>query len=70
MPFNFRSTDRRPPLRAALLLLLLAAYLGGCGYKGPLFMPKPQDAKKTGPPVTPEPPPERPVPSDAAPAPK
>jgi predicted small lipoprotein YifL len=71
MPFTLRSTGRRPLLRAPLLLLLIAACLAGCGYKGPLFMPKAQaQAKKPGPLVTPEPPYERPVPSDAAPLPK
>ena len=58
-------------MRVSVLLLLLATYLAGCGYKGPLFMPKPQSqAKKPGSLVTPEPAPDRPVPAEAAPPPK
>jgi len=29
-------------MRAAIALLALAAAVSGCGYKGPLYMPKPK----------------------------
>jgi predicted small lipoprotein YifL len=58
-------------MRVPILVLVLTAYLAGCGYKGPLFMPKPgSQAKRPGSLVTPEPPPDRPLPAEAAPQPK
>lgn len=58
------------PLRIAIGALALAC-VAGCGYKGPLYLP---DAKtKDGKPATvilPEPAPDRPIPSESAPAPK
>jgi predicted small lipoprotein YifL len=56
-------------LRLALLVLIMAAAVAGCGYKGPLYMPKPVSGKPP-PVVMPEPAPKRPVPAEAAPAPK
>jgi predicted small lipoprotein YifL len=58
-------------MRAVFSLLLVAAHLAGCGYKGPLFLP--ETKAKAGKPATvvmPEPAPQRPVPSEAAPPPK
>ncbi len=58
-------------MRVLLVLLALSAYLAGCGYKAPLYMPKPQaQAAKPRGIVTPEPDPARPVPADATPTPK
>jgi predicted small lipoprotein YifL len=55
----------------ALLVLLTAALVAGCGTKGPLYLPKPVPAaQKPGPLITPAPTPERPTPSEAAPPPK
>ena len=52
-----------------LSLIVAALFATGCGYKGPLFMPKPKaEGKPPGVIVTPEPAPERPVPAEAAPA--
>lgn len=59
--------------RCALLsaALLTCTLLVGCGYKAPLFMPKPKaETPKRGTLITPEPAPDRPVPAEAAPAPK
>lgn len=37
-------------MRAAISLILLAALLAGCGYKGPLYLPKPKpEAQKSAP---------------------
>jgi predicted small lipoprotein YifL len=53
------------------LALLLAASLAGCGYKAPLFMPKPKsETPRRGTVIAPDPAPERPAPADAAPAPQ
>ena len=54
-----------------LPLLLAALALGACGYKGPLYLPKPT-AESAKPPVVvaPEPAPDRPVPAQSAPPPK
>lgn len=55
----------------ALMLLLLAAGLAGCGYKAPLYMSKPAaEGKKPATAVAPEPAPDRPVPAQSAPQPK
>jgi predicted small lipoprotein YifL len=58
-------------MRAACSLLIVAAYLAGCGAKGPLYLPpkKPAAAKPVPQPL-PDPPPERPVPSEQLPAPR
>lgn len=57
-------------MRTWLPALVLATYLAGCGYKGPLHMPKPTAEKpKRGAVVPPQSAPERPVPAEAAPAP-
>ena len=41
-------------MRFAASLLLAAFLLGGCGYKGPLYLPTPKpDAKKQAVPPTP-----------------
>ena len=56
-----------------LLVLLGLAYLGACGYKGPLYLPGSKaDARKPPTIVHPEPAPDRPMltPAEAAPAPK
>jgi predicted small lipoprotein YifL len=38
-------------MRAALSLIVLACAIAGCGYKGPLYMPKPKpEAQKPAPP--------------------
>ena len=34
-------------MRAAICLLVLAALLAGCGYKGPLYLPKPKPGAQT-----------------------
>ena len=53
------------------IALLAVACLAGCGYKAPLFLPKPKpEGRKSGPVLLPDPAPDRPVPSEAAPAPK
>ena len=58
-------------MRVLLVLLAISAYLAGCGYKAPLYMPKPQaQTAKPRAIVTPEPDPKRPVPADATPTPK
>jgi predicted small lipoprotein YifL len=56
-------------LRSRFLALAIAAALGGCGYKGPLYLPssKPDAAKPI---LIPAPDPDRPVPAEAAPPPK
>jgi predicted small lipoprotein YifL len=37
-------------MRAAICLLVLAVLLSGCGYKGPLYLPKPKsEAPKPAP---------------------
>jgi predicted small lipoprotein YifL len=56
---------------ARALMLLLAAGLAGCGYKAPLYIPKPAaDGRKPATVVAPEPFPDRPVPAQSAPHPK
>jgi predicted small lipoprotein YifL len=41
-------------MRAPLLLIVLVSMLAGCGYKGPLYLPKPNpDAKKPAAPPAP-----------------
>lgn len=58
-------------MRQLSLLSLIAVFMTGCGYKAPLFMPKPKsEAQKQGIVVVPEPAPDRPVPAEATPAPK
>ena len=58
-------------MRVLFALLAVSAYLTGCGYKAPLYMPKPQaQAAKPRASVTPEPEAGRPVPAEATPAPK
>jgi predicted small lipoprotein YifL len=58
-------------MRVLLVLLALSAYLAGCGYKAPLYMPKPQaQIAKPRMIVTPEPDAGRPVPAEATPRPK
>ena len=55
-----------------LLVLLTVFSLASCGYKAALFLPKPK-ADKVKPSaviITPEPAPDRPVPSEAVPAPR
>ena len=50
---------------------ILAIALAACGYKAPLYLPKAKSEGRKAPVVVlPEPPPDRPVPSEAAPAPK
>ena len=56
---------------AKLVALIAALLVSGCGYKAPLYLPKPKpDGRKSPVIVLPEPAPDRPVPSEAAPAPK
>jgi predicted small lipoprotein YifL len=56
---------------ARALMFLLAAGLAGCGYKAPLYIPKPAaDGRKPATVVAPEPAPDRPVPAQSAPHPK
>ena len=45
------SQPRLPTImRAAICLLVLAVLLSGCGYKGPLYLPKPKsEAQKPAP---------------------
>ena len=58
-------------MRLIIPTLAMALCAAGCGYKGPLYLPSAKPpVKKPGPAVTPEPAPERPVPSEAAPPPK
>lgn len=58
-------------MHVPVLVLLAAAYLAGCGYKGPLTLPKPQsETTKQRSVVTPEPAPDRPVPAEAVPPPR
>jgi predicted small lipoprotein YifL len=62
---------RRPV--SLVIMLLAAAALGACGYKGPLYLPKPKaDAAKPPAVITPapDPAPDRPVPGQSVPAPK
>ena len=55
----------------SLIVLLVGAWLAGCGYKAPLYLPKPKaEGRKAPGLVLPPPPAERPVPSESAPAPK
>ena len=43
-------------MRALLTLIVLASMLAGCGYKGPLYLPKPKtEAKKPASPPAPAP---------------
>jgi len=42
-------------MRDTLILILVAALLAGCGYKGPLYLPKPKPgASKPAPQPAPE----------------
>ena len=42
-------------MRAAIILVVFAVLASGCGYKGPLFLPKPKpDASKPAPKPAPE----------------
>ena len=49
-------TTHRPPLtiptmRAVFSMIVLALSIAGCGYKGPLYLPKPKpEAQKPAPP--------------------
>lgn len=52
-----------------LPLLLMAASVAACGYKGPLYLAQPRDPVEAKP-VTPEPAPQRPQPAESAPSPK
>ena len=55
----------------SILIALTGAFLAGCGYKGPLYVPAPKaESDRPGTLVRPEPPPERPVPAQSAPVPK
>jgi predicted small lipoprotein YifL len=48
-------------MRALLPLIVLVAMLAGCGYKGPLYLPKPKpEAKKPAAPPAPAPAPQQP----------
>ena len=41
-------------MRALLPLIVIASMLAGCGYKGPLYLPKPKaEAKKAASPPSP-----------------
>ena len=43
-------------MRPVLPLIILAAVLAGCGYKGPLYLPKPKpEAQQPAPKPAPEP---------------
>ena len=43
-------------MRAALFLIALALSAAGCGYKGPLYLPKPKpEAQKPAPPSAAQP---------------
>ena len=58
-------------LKAGLWLLVFGVFLGGCGFKGPLYLPEGKtETRPPGPASTPSPAPERPVPAEAAPPPK
>ena len=58
-------------MRSVISVGLLTAFLSGCGYKGPLYVPAPgADAKNPGGIAAPETAPERPVPAQSVPAPK
>lgn len=58
-------------MRILLMLSIAGLLLGGCGTKGPLYMPKPAPGEqKPVPQVIPPAPPERPVPAETIPAPK
>ena len=62
MPYN-------PGMSLRLLLGTVAAFLVGCGYKGPLYLPAAKtEAPKPSTVVTPDP--QRPLPAQAAPSPK
>jgi predicted small lipoprotein YifL len=56
-------------MRLALTMLFTVTCACACGYKGPLYLPKPPAGK---PPtvVLPEPAPDRPLPAEAVPPPK
>lgn len=42
-------------MRALISLIALAALLAACGYKGPLYLPKPKpEAQKPAPPPAPQ----------------
>ncbi len=44
-----------PSMRAALISIVLAAVVTACGYKGPLYLPKPKpEAQRPAPAATPE----------------
>lgn len=58
------------PMRAYILLPALMLACAGCGYRGPLYLPQSKPQVKTPAPAPVGPPPERPTPSEAAPAPK
>ena len=69
------TTSPRPVRQGApyksVLALVVAIQLAGCGYKAPLYIPKPKpEGRKPGAVVLPEPAPGRPVPSESAPDPK
>jgi predicted small lipoprotein YifL len=56
-------------MRSLAALICLAFILSACGYKGPLYLPKPKvDTRKPPPPAL-EAPQERPTPSEATPVP-
>lgn len=62
---------RAPIVIAKLVALVTALFVAGCGYKAPLYLPKAKSEGRKAPVVVlPEAPPDRPVPSEAAPAPK
>jgi predicted small lipoprotein YifL len=56
-------------MRALAILICLALSLTACGYKGPLYLPKPRADTRKPPPPPVELPQERPTPSEAAPVP-
>ena len=63
--------DLTEVIRAPLTAALAAALLAGCGYKAPLYLPASKPEGSTTPAIVlPEPAPDRPVPSEAAPPPK
>jgi predicted small lipoprotein YifL len=58
-------------MRVLLIVITTGLFMGGCGTKGPLYLPKPDaGAQKPAPIILPPAPPERPVPAETAPAPK